>query len=131
MRSYDSMLFLIILLLLTLTVGLGMRLCMCCKLCLFFTGQSINSVVDCKYVLRVKCLLQVLHKIDGHWWECLLHKSLPDLTDSVMMGNAASTLEDLISAVILYILVNLHNEITSDLCIIKTKVYVDSCSCFI
>jgi len=105
------MLFLIILLLLALTAMLDMRFLMCCKLSLFFTWQSINSVVDCKYVLRVKGLLQFLHKMYSHRWECLLHKSLPKLSYSVMMRNATSTLEDLISAVILYILINLHYEI--------------------
>ena len=70
--------------------------------------SSVEGVVDGEYVGGVEHLLEFVLYLDAEGSHGLLDESLPDLADSVMVGDAAAALYDLVPALSLDLLVDLH-----------------------
>ena len=94
---------------------------------LLLIGQAVNRVVDGEDVLGVETLLHAGHKVYRGFRQDLLHKSLSDLADAVMMGETAADLEDLVSALVLDLLVDVHDLVARDVRVgvVVTEVNVD------
>ena len=81
---------------------------------LFLVGKTIDGVVDCEDVIGVEGLLHLLHEVEGGVRVDLLHESLADLADAVMVRKTAALLDDFVSAFILDFFVNMHDLIFWD-----------------
>lgn len=93
--------------------------------------SSVECVVDGEYVIRVEHFLQFLLHLYAEGSHGLLDESLPDLADSMMMGDAPTTLKDLIPALCLDLLVNLHHLCQGHVPIREAEVGVNSSTCII
>ena len=81
---------------------------------LFLIGKAINGVVDGEDVIWIKGFLHLLHKVEGGIWKDLLHESLADLANTMMVRQAAALLENLITALILNFLVDVDDLFSWD-----------------
>lgn len=100
---------------------------------LLFVFESVDGVVDSEDVLGVEGLLHVLHEIDGHGGQDALHESLSDLADAVVMREGSTLLHALVTALVLDVLIHLHNLVLRDVgvCVVVAEVDVDGSSSFV
>lgn len=94
---------------------------------LFLVGKTIDGVVNGEDVLGIQGLLHLLHKVEGRVRVDLLHESLADLADAVMVRKTATLLDDFVSAFVLDFFVNMHNLIFRDVGvgIVVTEIDID------
>jgi len=76
-----------------------------------FFGRSVDGVVDTEDVLGVDSLLDLLLPVKSHRGKGSIHKALSQLSNTVMVRNAATAVHDLISGSIFDLLVNFNNLI--------------------
>jgi hypothetical protein len=94
---------------------------------LFLIGKTIDGVVNGEDVLGIEGLLHLLHEVEGGVWVDLLHESLADLADTVMVRKTATLLDDFVSAFVLDFFVNMHDLIFRDVGvgIVVTEIDID------
>lgn len=73
-----------------------------------------DGVVDGEDVLRIDNLLDLVLPVDGDVWQSSRDKLLPDLANSVVMGDAATAVHDLISSCVLNNLIVVDNLVVVD-----------------
>jgi hypothetical protein len=76
---------------------------------LFFVREAVDSVVDSKDVLGVKRILHLSHKVDGRLWKDVLHESLADLSNTVMMSETATLLDDFFATFVFNLFINVND----------------------
>lgn len=94
---------------------------------------TIDGVVDSEDVLRVYCVLDAHEHLlmKGEVYEGVLHESLPKFSNTMMMGDASSILEYFIPDLSFCFFIDFNSSLPVDLLVVKSKVYVNSCSGFI
>jgi hypothetical protein len=94
---------------------------------LLFVLESVQRVVGCKDVLRVKHLLDLSLHLDPEFRKHLLQESLSDLADSMMVRDRSTALDDLISAFSLNSLIYFEHLVLRESHIAHPEVGVHGC----
>ena len=94
---------------------------------LFLVGKTIDGVVDGEDILGIEGLLHLLHEVEGRVRVDLLHESLADFADAVMMRKTATLLDDFVSAFVLDFFVNMYDLLFWDVGvgIVVTEIDID------
>lgn len=98
---------------------------------LLFVLQSIQRIVRCKDVVRIKHLLDLSLHLDPELRKHLAQESLSDLANSMMMRDGSPALNDLISALSLYSLIYFEYLVLRKSDIAHPEVGIHSGSCVI
>ena len=81
---------------------------------LFLVRKTIDGVVNGEDVLGIEGLLHLLHEVEGRVRVDLLHESLADLADAVMVRKTAALLDNFVPAFVLDFFVNMDDLIFWD-----------------
>jgi len=59
---------------------------------LLLVGKAVYGIVDSEDILGVQSIFHIFHEIDGGIWEDLLHESLTDFSDTMVVRKTAALL---------------------------------------